>query len=263
MATVLPRLTYGWRVTTSNNKLDFKANNVTYAATLRLGDYGAGLFAAEVQRAMRAVSAVGNETCAYSFTTRKFTLTGTAVFQLLFATGANAASDCNGLLGFTAADETGAATYSSDDTAGTASGTFEATGVYSWAPTDPAVSSSPVTAAADGTTATRLGRRIKAAQAATDGGLLETVYFSEDKLFRIRFAMLGATGSPTEQTHMERLLDWIRTGAPIDLQPDATSTNNLRLVLSEPGQMMNSFSWTTREEVDYVDLDFVQQLART
>src|SRR5690349_22720433 len=97
--------TYGASVTTSNNRLDFKAGAAgTVAATLGLGFYTLGQLAAEVQRAMRAVG-VGNETCTYNFTggsAGKFTLTGNATFELLFGTGANAGSDCNGILGFTA-----------------------------------------------------------------------------------------------------------------------------------------------------------------
>ena len=253
MAVTTGRWLWGWRVTTSNNKLDFVDAGTTYAATLRLGDYTAAQFAAEVQRAMRAITGNSNQTCAFSFSTRKFTLTGTSVFQLLFATGANAASDCNGLLGFAAADETGATSYTSDDAVGAGSSTAS-----TWAPVDPAVTNSPVTAAADGSAAALLQRHARVVQHETDGGLRETVWLSTDKLFRITYSMLSAA----EQTNFELLLDWLETGAPANFQPSDASTNAIRLVLV-PGDIQNQFSWPTRAEATYPELVLVEQLART
>mgnify|MGYP001617392566 CR=1 FL=1 len=253
MAVTTGRWIWGWRVTTSVNKLDFVDAGTTYVATLRLGDYTAAQFAAEVQRAMRAITGNSNQTCTFSFSTRKFTLAGTSVFQLLFATGANAATDCNALLGFAATDETGATSYTSDDAVGSGSSTMS-----TWAPTDPAVSNSPVTAAADGTTAALLQRHARAVQHETDGGLRETVWFSTDKVFRIEYRMLSAS----EQTNFEALMNWLETGAPANFQPSDASTNALRLVLV-PSDIQNQFSWTTRTEATYPELVLVEQLART
>lgn len=256
MALTLPRFIWGFSVTSSNNRLDFKDAGTTYAATLSVGDYLPTEFAAEVQRAMRAATGNSNQTCTFSFTTRKFTLAGTAVFQLLFGTGTNAASDCNGLLGFAASDETGAATYTSDDAIGSGSST-----AYTWAPADPVSTVTPGTAATDGTTATLTGRAPFVVSNRSDGGKRENIYFSTDKVYAFQFKWV-TTGA--EQTSMESFLDWVERGRRFNMQPDATSTNALRLVVIDPNGMARSaFSWFTRQEIDYPELVCVESLSRT
>lgn len=265
-----PRITHGWSVTTSNQLIDFDCATHAgpYQATLRLGEYLPADFATEVARAMNAAHPGSGDafTCAWSFSTLKFTIdNGSRSLTLLFNTGAGAASDAAGLLGFDGtADTASASGHTSTDTVGAEGSFFAAAGIYSWVPEDPVFTNSPVTAASDGTAATRLQRRARAVQHDTDGGLRETVFFGEDKLFRVQFRYVTNAGSaPTEQTHMERLLDWIQQGGPINYQPDSTSTNALRLVLANPGDLPNSFSWLTRDEIDYPELVFVQQLSRT
>jgi len=256
MAFTLPRFTWGWAATASTNRLDFKDNNITFAATLTNGEYLPAEFASEVQRAMRLANTDNQaNTCTYSFTTRKFTLTGTSIFQLLLGTGANAASDCNGLLGFAASDETGATTYTSDDAVGSGSST-----AFTWAPVDPIAITTPVSAAADGTTATLLGRVPVVSVNRADGGRREYIYYSTDKMysFQIRYVSTGA-----EQTSAESLMDWLERGRRFNLQPDATSTNALRLVVADPSAMQRSgFTWFTRAEIDYPEIVCVQSLAR-
>ena len=130
MAITLPRFLYGWRVTTSTNKLDFIRDGVTEAATLSLGVYTPAEFAAEVQRAMRAETGTTDIDVSFSFSTLKFTVAidSPGNLSLLFGTGTNAASDCNGLLGFAASDETtdgsnDGDSYASDDAVGSGSPT--------------------------------------------------------------------------------------------------------------------------------------------
>ena len=258
MAVTLPRLTGGWRVTSANQTLAFDCATHAgpYSATLRLGDYIAADFATEVARAMNAAHPGAGDafTCVYSFSTRKFTIDNGARLLTLLDT-----STALGLLGFDDATTGSASGHTSTDTAGVTNSYFAAAGVFSWAPADPAVSSSPVTAAADGTTATLLQRRAQTIQHETDGGLRESIHVKTDKLFRIRFAYLSAA----EQILFETVIAWLETGAPINLQPDATSTNALRLVLDKPGETANTFSWPTLANADVPELVFVQQLSRT
>lgn len=257
MATTTGLWIHGFRVTASNQALPFDRGG-NKDATLRLGDYTAGQFATEVARAMNAADTGQTYTCVFDFDTRAFTLdNGATAFALEFTR--NAATNAAGLLGFDDLDTASSAAGHTGVAAGTS---FSLTaGVRVWAPTDPAVTTSPVTAAADGTTAALLQRKSRTIQHETDGGLRESIFFSTDKFYRIRYAMLSAA----EQTNFELLMDWLETGAPTDFRPDdtAASTINMRLVLANPGEVQNSFSWMTRTETDYGELVLIQQLSRT
>lgn len=263
MSVVTGRYSWGWRVTTSNQTLAFDCATHAgpYSATLRLGDYTAGQFATEVARAMNAAHPGAGDafTCAYDFSTRKFTIDNGSRSLTLHDSGSTAL----GLLGFNGGDATdtsSASGHTSTDTVGVTNSYFAAAGVKSWAPVDPAVSFSPVTAAADGTTATRLQRKARSIQHETDGGLRETIYYSTDKKFRIRHAMITAA----EQLLVDALFDWLETGAPVDFRPDdtAAATINMRLVM-EPSDVAYAFSWLALTNVDLPELTFVQQISRT
>lgn len=252
---------FGFRVTTSNQALPFdRAGNRD--ATLRLGDYTAGQFATEIARAMLAAdSGVASPyTCTFSFATRKFTISTVSGAVSFFFEFERSAVDCGGLLGFDPSTFTAPATSRESTVAAGVSFSLTA-GVRVWAPTDPSTTNSPITAAADGTTAAKLQRKARAIQNETDGLLRETIHFSTDKIFRIEYRYLSAA----EQTNFDLLMDWLETGAPVDFRPDDTAgaTINVRLVLVTPGETRNSFSWLARPEVDYPELVLVQQLSRT
>lgn len=264
MSITTGRWGWGWRVTTANQLIDFECatHACSYQATLRLGDYGAGTFATEVARAMNAAHAGAGDafTCVFDFSTRKFTIdNGTRSLTLKF--DLNTSTNAAGLLGFDDAATSSASGHTSTGTVGETSGFFYSAGIRGWAPTDPSATNSPVTAAADGSTALLLQRRPRTIQQETEGGLRESIYFSTDKLFRIHYRMLTAA----EQTLFEGLLDWLEQGAPADFRPDdtAASTINMRLVLSNPGETRNEFTWLARTESDYPPLELIQQLTRT
>lgn len=247
------RWIFGARVTTSNQSIPFdRGGNKT--ATLRLGDYTVGQLATEAARAVNAADTGQSYTCVFDFSTLKFTFdNGATAFALEWTR--DASTNAAGLFGFDDADTaSSAAGHESTSAVGAGFSTLS-----TWAPTDPPVTFSPVTAAADGTTATRLSRKARAVQQETDGGLRETAYFSTDKLFRIQYRYLSAS----EQANFIALVAWLETGAPANYVPDTASTNTLRLVLLNPGATDLSFSWTTRPEADVPELLLVEQLSRT
>ena len=262
MATTTGLWMWGWRVTTSNQNLPFDRGG-NRDAVLRLGTYTAGQFADEVERAMIAADPAGSApyTCDFNFDTRKFTIdNGATAIALEFTRNA---SNCAGLLGFAPGSDT--ASIATGHT-GDAAGDGEAVDFsFVWAPAEPAVFNTPVAAGTDGSTAQYLQRKARTVQNETDGGLRETIYFSTDKLFRIEYRYLRLSGATNEQALFESLLGWLETGAPVDFRPDdtAASTINMRLVLTNPGESRNTFSWPTRTEVDYPALELVQQLSRT
>lgn len=119
---------YGYTVTTDNRNLDFRSVALEPArqAVLNLGYYSLSGLLREVVRAITEV----DPTVAYTATADRTLLAGLAnrititstsgtLFQLLFATGPNAATSCASLLGFLASDYTGALTYTGSNSTGT------------------------------------------------------------------------------------------------------------------------------------------------
>jgi hypothetical protein len=112
-------------VTAANNKLDFKDTAAaTKAATVASGSYTGTTLATAIAAAMNAAGGTGTFTCVWSASTLKFTIANTlggppaTSIELLWNTGTNKATDISTLCGFSdAADDTGAATYTSDSIA--------------------------------------------------------------------------------------------------------------------------------------------------
>lgn len=107
------RSTGFFRVTSANNKIDFKEANLgpELTATIAPGNYSITNLEAEIENQMNAVGA-SNYTVDYSAQTGLWTITSDgAYFDLLFATGTNIANTFRGVIGFNAVDETGALAY--------------------------------------------------------------------------------------------------------------------------------------------------------
>ena len=119
-------------VTTSNNKIDFvDAAAATKVASVAAGSYTGTTLATAIAAAMNAVVGVtGTFACAWSTSTFKFTISesaGPTNFELLWNSGTNKATDISTLCGYSdAADDTGAATFTSDS-ACTGSGAYQHT----------------------------------------------------------------------------------------------------------------------------------------
>ena len=259
MALVKSRFTWGFEITAgTNDKLDFIDNGQAEDnATIPAGVYCPAELAAAIQTAMRtANSGNNNNTCTYSFTTRKFTFGGTSTFSLLWNTGANS-TDCSGMVGFdSSADDTGSTSYTSDsavdDTHSEA---------FTWSMALPHIEShTPITAAADGTKATGTIRDPRGFQHVTDGGKDENIHIVTIKSVTIDFNAL----STSEQVNMELLLDWLEQGRRFNWQPDTTSNNALRLVWKRRVGLQAPTPWRlTASEVSYGTLEFLETLSRT
>lgn len=109
-------------ITATNKYLDFTDDGGTTVAVLTPGVYKDPIqFAAHVQtvgQAAATASGGDNFFCTYSSTTGKFTISTTtgSLLSLLWNTGTNAANTVGTIMGFsTAADDTAALTYTSDN----------------------------------------------------------------------------------------------------------------------------------------------------
>lgn len=100
---------YGWKITTANKYLDFNDGAVK-VAELKVGSYTSAALAIEIKKKLDALSSI-DFTVSFNRTTRKFTISGTATFSLLCGSGVNTAQSPFDLLGYTAIDKTGAASY--------------------------------------------------------------------------------------------------------------------------------------------------------
>ena len=100
----------------ANDRIDFKANGVTYEAKLDLGIYTSDDLRAEVEDSMETASG-GTFSVTYSNSTHKYTITWTGAgnLELLTDTGNNKERSALGMLGFTNSEDyaTGTTAYTS------------------------------------------------------------------------------------------------------------------------------------------------------
>jgi hypothetical protein len=119
---------YGLEITDDNSSLDFRypSGGTLYAATLRTGYYSLNGLWTEVVRAMVEVlpAFVGafsiNRTIALGTENRTTLTSASGTFDLMFGTGPRSTTSCAAILGFNAANYTGANNYTTAATAGTA-----------------------------------------------------------------------------------------------------------------------------------------------
>ena len=111
--------TYGHTINENNKFLEFEETiSGVLIAELNVGSYDLASFVAEVSRAMNAASL--NETYSTSLdrNTRKITITGSATFSLLIASGSTALQSSFSLIGFNGSDLSGQLSYEGDSPSG-------------------------------------------------------------------------------------------------------------------------------------------------
>lgn len=107
---------YGWQVTTANRNLDFN-DGANKTAVLKVGYYSSQSLALEIKKKMDALSSL-DFTVTFDRVTRKFLITSTVNFSLLFATGSNFGTSPASLLGYTGTDKTSASSYLAENVSG-------------------------------------------------------------------------------------------------------------------------------------------------
>lgn len=119
---------YGFEVTEENSSFDFRvvAAETPRQATLRLGYYSLTGLLEEIVRAQKAVAptfnffATANRTINGGTENRVTLSTSSAFYQILFASGPRASTDCHALIGFNDLDYSGNTSYLGSFTSGTA-----------------------------------------------------------------------------------------------------------------------------------------------
>lgn len=108
---------YGWQVTNSNKYVDFNDGAGVKTATLKVGYYSSTDLMIEIKKKMDALSSL-DFTISFNRTTRKFAISSTSNFSLLFSTGPNSAQSTSELLGYAASNKTGANSYLAENVSG-------------------------------------------------------------------------------------------------------------------------------------------------
>ena len=108
---------YGWQITNQNKYIDFNDGAGVKTATLKVGYYSSTDLMIEIKKKMDALSTL-DFTVSFNRTNRKFTISSTSSFSLLFSTGPNAAQSAAILLGYTATDKTSASSYLAENVSG-------------------------------------------------------------------------------------------------------------------------------------------------
>lgn len=105
---------YGGEITRTSANLDFDEGGLEIQAVMDVGDYTMADLATEMARAMSEVGSL-TYTGTFNRTTRKITIASTAPFTLRSNTGTRVGTSAWIMLGFsTAANHTGASTYTGD-----------------------------------------------------------------------------------------------------------------------------------------------------
>lgn len=110
------KIFYGWKISNTNKYIDFN-DGVAKTVALKLGTYTTLSLATEIAKQMNGSSSI-DFTVSFDRLTRKFTISGTAPFSLLFLTGVNNTQSPASLLGYTATDKTGFSSYVSENASG-------------------------------------------------------------------------------------------------------------------------------------------------
>ena len=116
--TTLSTFYYGFIVTKDNNVINFSEGGPEITAKLRINDYTATEYAAEIQTQMR-IAGTQNYICTFNRVTRKLTISAPLNFSLLTNTGSQQAVAIWDMAGFTiATDKTGNNSYTAEKAAG-------------------------------------------------------------------------------------------------------------------------------------------------
>jgi hypothetical protein len=108
---------YGWRITTSNRYVDFNDGTGIKSITLKTGNYTSASLALELKKKMDAVSSL-DFSVTFDRSTRKFTISTTSNFSLLFFSGPYSGQSIASILGFLSLDKVSASSYVSDFVSG-------------------------------------------------------------------------------------------------------------------------------------------------
>lgn len=97
-------------INSRNNVIDFRESSTSYAATLTKGSYSPTSLCAEIKTQMEALGAL-TYTISFNSITRKFNISASGAFDLLFATGSNVYVSSSELLGYECQDYEDLLTY--------------------------------------------------------------------------------------------------------------------------------------------------------
>jgi len=219
--TTFSKFYYGHSVDSENNLISFSEGGPEIIATINTSDYSLEEFAIAVATALNSSGAL-----TYTVTVLRGTPTlrvaATGTFELLVSTGTTSGTSAYGLMGFTGADRTAAATYDGDSISGS---------VYE-----------PQFILQDHVAKEKRQNAVDATVQKSASGKIEVVRFGLEKFvqFNLRYntdiaqSVIGVIiSSATGVADTEAFMQNITTKAPFEYMPDKDSESTFDTLILE------------------------------
>lgn len=216
---------FGYVVDGSNYILNFKEGaGPELVANLNAGEYTFTDFAEEIERALNDAGAL-TFTVTANRSARTITVAATGTFSLLVTSGSSTGNDPFGLMGFTGADRTGAATYTGNNASGSSYRPQFKLQNY--------ISSDNWQQAAD------------ASINKTASGRVEIVKFGVEKFVQLQIRFItdepqdckSPIGNDTSAlSNVQDFMQYLITRAPLEFMPDENTTSTFQDIIFDSSQ---------------------------
>lgn len=211
---------YGFDVDGENNLIDFNEGGSELTAEVAVGSYTAEEFAVAVKTALDGAGALVY-TVTFNRTTRLITIAASGTFSLLVSSGSHASNSAFGLLGFTGANRTGAATYTGNLVSGD---------MYE-----------PQFKLQDYVSSEDLQQAVDATVNRTASGRVEVVKFGTEKFMECNIKFITdisqdggvLKSNASGVTDARRFLRYLVTKGPIEFMPDIDDPTTFQMMILE------------------------------
>lgn len=212
---------FGWQITTSNRYIDFNDGSGVKTVTLKTGYYSSQGLALEIKKKMDAVSSL-DFTVSFDRITRRFVISSTAIFDLLFATGVSNGQSAAAVIGYTPTDKLSATTYTTENV----SGLEYKTQFYIQSYKDPSTNRKAIDGAVN-----------KSAS-----GAVETIKFGNERFMEAEFIFVTSVTQPNDNiirsssTGLEdfiTFIEWCTEKAPVEFMKDESIVSSFQEFILE------------------------------
>lgn len=231
---------FGHTVDQDNYAIDFNEGGAELQADLAIGGYTLTEFAAEIERALNEAGAL-TYTVTVTRATQVITVAASGTFSLLASSGTRTGTGAFELMGFTATDKTGAATY----TGSVASGSSYDTQFILQSYVDSAHF--------------KKGRNPTVLQSAS-GAVTEIFKYGDDMFFKFNFKWVTdirmpedgwIRWRPTGVASLVTFMDYLITKAPVEFMPDEDDVDTYyKVVLESTPEDKNGVGYQLKEATD-------------
>lgn len=211
---------FGYVVDGSNYILNFKEGaGPELTANLNASEYTFTDFATEIERALNDAGAL-TYTVTANRATRTITVAASGTFSLLVSTGTSVGNDPFGLMGFTGADRTGAASYTGNTTSGSSYSPQFKLQNY--------ISTDNWQQAADASINKTASGRVEIVKFGTEKFLQMQMKFITDEPQDCKSPIKNDTSA---LTHIQEFMQYLITRAPLEFMPDEDTPGTFQTII--------------------------------